>query len=126
MGKKDKRIYRVSTKFFHFDGNRSVITDYNDFPCCRTLSGFKQYMKHSGIVDFYNRYDDELNDTGKALVKRIPKSDCWVRDSWNDKFPQSWNEMKSWKRRSKRKNQFTSRKTEKYVKQQYRSINWDS
>lgn len=120
MSGKDKRVYQVSKRIHHFDGVRCEITGYNNFPCFRTsFNGYKQYLKDSNKIDFFNRYyDGEEEIEISKRIKRIPKKDCRERDSWNDITPKSWDELKSWKRRTKRKRQYTTNKSERYINEE--------
>ena len=127
MGKKDKRIYLVTTRVYHFDNKKVICTDYNNFPYFRSLlRGYKRYLFNTALIDFYNRYNDSDDVIGfnvNPFLKRVTKKDCHMRDTWNDICPACRREMKSWKRRTKRKCQYTLNNTERYVKRHDKSIN---
>lgn len=105
-----------------------ICTDYNNFPYFRSLlRGYKRYLFNTALIDFYNRYNDSDDVIGfnvNPFLKRITKKDCHMRDAWNDICPACRREMKSWKRRTKRKCQYILNKSERYVKRHNNTINW--
>lgn len=67
------------------------------FPCIRHPKGFKRLLIIKYVVD---------SDYKGIKIKRISGKKAHMLDPWNDYQVTSWNERKSWKRKTKKRKQY--------------------
>lgn len=89
--KKKKGLYIYQQTFCNGDWH------YYNFPCIRSKSHFRLYLKEKDKVDYYKKDYKIKGISFKTVIQLDPYQDDKVG---------AWNERKSWKRNSRKRKQW--------------------